>query len=138
MTSIPAFLFQPTSVQSVPFAVGHEVEVNGRGEEVDKVDLQFLRPKPTDFSFDYKWGDAINVWVKDRRWIGRFITRVGRSDTVSVTFRPTSQETVLQRNFFYRSFSVLRLQFCYHQSSIDRNSNDVRHLLFYRKNSGFL
>ncbi|KAL4554751.1 hypothetical protein LXL04_037354 [Taraxacum kok-saghyz] len=56
---------------------------------IENVGLQYLRPKPVNFSFDYKTGDAVNVWVKDRLWLGIFVARVGRSDAVTtrkVTF----------------------------------------------------
>ncbi|KAL4583391.1 hypothetical protein LXL04_007962 [Taraxacum kok-saghyz] len=46
---------------------------------IEKVGLQYLRPRPVNFSLDFKCGDAINVWIKDRWWLAKFVTSVRRS-----------------------------------------------------------
>ncbi|KAL4590789.1 hypothetical protein LXL04_003732 [Taraxacum kok-saghyz] len=46
---------------------------------VEKIGLEYIRPRPVNFSFDFKCGDAINVWIKDRWWLGKFVARVRRS-----------------------------------------------------------
>ncbi|KAL4573667.1 hypothetical protein LXL04_020481 [Taraxacum kok-saghyz] len=43
---------------------------------IEKVGLHYLRPRPVNFSLDFKSGDAINVWIKDRWWLGKFVAKV--------------------------------------------------------------
>ncbi|KAL4590951.1 hypothetical protein LXL04_003898 [Taraxacum kok-saghyz] len=33
---------------------------------VESVDLKNLRPKPIDFRFKFKWGDFVDIWIKNR------------------------------------------------------------------------
>ena len=69
-------------------------ELNSENGEtlVEKVSLEYLRPKSVCFQFDFKWSDAVDVWVKDQ-WIrSRFIEHVGRENAVCLLFRPDAEE----------------------------------------------
>ncbi|KAL4558216.1 hypothetical protein LXL04_036414 [Taraxacum kok-saghyz] len=72
------------------FEVGDEVEVTGREGDIgvpfyprvitnletgkatdgktliETVDIENIRPKPIDFRFKFKWGDYVDVWVRQR------------------------------------------------------------------------
>ena len=61
---------------------------------VENIGLQYLRPRPVNFSFDFKCGDAVNVWIRDCWWLGRFVARVGRSQAVCLIFKAGREETV--------------------------------------------
>ncbi|KAL4582646.1 hypothetical protein LXL04_007203 [Taraxacum kok-saghyz] len=60
---------------------------------IEKVGLQYLRPRPVNFSLDFKCGDVINVWIKDRWWLGKFVTNVRRSQAVCLIFKAGREET---------------------------------------------
>ncbi|KAL4567433.1 hypothetical protein LXL04_023017 [Taraxacum kok-saghyz] len=60
---------------------------------IEKIGLQYLRPRPVNFSFDFKCGDAINVWIKDRWWLGKFVAKVRRSQAVCLIFKAGREET---------------------------------------------
>ena len=76
---------------------------------IENVGLQYLRPKPVHFSFDYKMGDAVNVWVKDRWWLGRFKARVGRSEAVCLIYKPGRQEIVYCKRKHVRAHFIWQL-----------------------------
>ncbi|KAL4574895.1 hypothetical protein LXL04_021735 [Taraxacum kok-saghyz] len=40
---------------------------------LDRVRIEFLHPKPGVFVYDYKCGDAVEIWEKDRWCKGKFL-----------------------------------------------------------------
>ncbi|KAL4585318.1 hypothetical protein LXL04_009936 [Taraxacum kok-saghyz] len=74
---------------------------------VEKIGLEYIRPRPVNFSFDFKCGDAINVWIKDRWWLGKFVARVRRSQAVCLIFKAGREETgpQFQKQIYYENES---------------------------------
>ncbi|KAL4584153.1 hypothetical protein LXL04_008744 [Taraxacum kok-saghyz] len=74
------------------FEVGDEVEVTGKEGDIEvpfypgvitkleTVDIENIRPKPIDFRFKFKWGDYVDVWVRQRWCSGRYVSDVGRKN----------------------------------------------------------
>ncbi|KAL4578596.1 hypothetical protein LXL04_014721 [Taraxacum kok-saghyz] len=59
-----------------------DLKANDGTKLIEKVGVQFLRPKPINISFDFKWADGVDVWVQDRWWKGQFVTVVGANDVI--------------------------------------------------------
>ncbi|KAL4567741.1 hypothetical protein LXL04_023334 [Taraxacum kok-saghyz] len=90
------------------FEVDDAVEVNGRAEDKGlcfyattilslsetEVEVRYGDLKTEDGRPIIENGDAVIVWVRDRWWIGRFVTRVGRSDAMCLVLKPGGEETI--------------------------------------------
>ncbi|KAL4573661.1 hypothetical protein LXL04_020475 [Taraxacum kok-saghyz] len=72
---------------------------------IEKVGLQYLCPRPVNFSLDFKSGDAINVWIKDRWWLGKFVAKVRCSQAVCLIFKAGREETApqFQKQIYYEN-----------------------------------
>ncbi|KAL4573299.1 hypothetical protein LXL04_020099 [Taraxacum kok-saghyz] len=74
-----------------------DLKTEGNEPIVEKIGLEYIRPRLVNFSFDFKCGDAINVWIKDRWWLGKFVAIVRRSQAVCLIFKARREETKARR-----------------------------------------
>ncbi|KAL4574359.1 hypothetical protein LXL04_021188 [Taraxacum kok-saghyz] len=84
-----------------------DLKTEGNKPIVEKIGLEYIRPRPVNVSFDFKCGDAINVWIKDRWWLGKFVARVRRSQAVCLIFKAEREETgpQFQKQIYYENES---------------------------------
>ncbi|KAL4590621.1 hypothetical protein LXL04_003558 [Taraxacum kok-saghyz] len=54
----------------------------------EEVGVEYLRLKPVNVRYHFRWGDVVDVWVVNRWWKCRIGVRMGRGGTYCVTYRP--------------------------------------------------
>ncbi|KAL4573136.1 hypothetical protein LXL04_019933 [Taraxacum kok-saghyz] len=64
---------------------------------LDRVCLEFLRPKPAVFVYDYKCGDAVEIWENDRWYKGKFIAISYRLKVYCQIYRAEGEEGIFWR-----------------------------------------